>query len=153
MDAIGNDCLEKGNTFILMTKSCSFQAAACCFLQRKFKQWWSSTISTIWTKRITTSHLKPLNTKTTTYDVGYPSPGLRQTQKCGGVKPVNGILAPSLETRDTCTYLSPVIRTRNKCIWYVPQTPNKTPLLVGYSHIVEVRPYLHTKSKGTLKVP
>ena len=29
--------------------------------------------------------------KTTTYDVGNPSPGLRQAQKCGWVKPINGI--------------------------------------------------------------
>jgi len=29
--------------------------------------------------------------KTTTYDIGNPGPGLRQTQKCGGVMPVNGI--------------------------------------------------------------
>ena len=33
-----------------------------------------------------------LNTKMTmTYDVGNPDPDLRQVQKCGGVKPVNGI--------------------------------------------------------------
>ena len=29
--------------------------------------------------------------ETTTYDVGNPGHGLRQSQKCGGVKPVNGI--------------------------------------------------------------
>ena len=36
-------------------------------------------------------HLNSLNTKKTTiYDVGNPSPGLGQAQKCGGFKPVNG---------------------------------------------------------------
>ena len=35
-----------------------------------------------------TSHLNSLNTvKTMTYDVGNPSHGLGQAQKCGGVKP------------------------------------------------------------------
>ena len=29
--------------------------------------------------------------KITTYDVGNPGHDLRQSQKCGGVKPVNGI--------------------------------------------------------------
>jgi hypothetical protein len=29
--------------------------------------------------------------KTTTYDVGNLGPGFGQVQKCGGVKPVNGI--------------------------------------------------------------
>ena len=29
--------------------------------------------------------------KTTPYDIGNPVPGLQQTQKCGGGKPVNGI--------------------------------------------------------------
>jgi hypothetical protein len=40
-----------------------------------------------------TSHLHSLNTKkkTMTYDVGNPGPGLGQTQKCGRVRPVNGI--------------------------------------------------------------
>jgi hypothetical protein len=32
---------------------------------------------------------KPPNTKTTTYGVGNPGPGLGQAQKCDGVKPVN----------------------------------------------------------------
>ena len=31
-----------------------------------------------------------------TYDVGNPGPGLGQTQKCGEVKPVNGISILSL---------------------------------------------------------
>ena len=35
------------------------------------------------------NHFKPLNTKITTYGIGKPDPGLRQTEKCGGVKPVN----------------------------------------------------------------
>ena len=29
--------------------------------------------------------------KTTTHDIRNPDPGLEQTQKCGGGKPVNGI--------------------------------------------------------------
>jgi hypothetical protein len=38
-------------------------------------------------------YLKSLNTqKNTTYGVGNPGPGLGQTQKCGRVKSVNGIL-------------------------------------------------------------
>ena len=41
------------------------------------------------TKRTTTSHLKQLNTtKTTIFGVGNP----RGAQKCGGVKPVNGVI-------------------------------------------------------------
>ena len=45
------------------------------------------------TKRIITSDLKQLNTKkTTTYDVGNPSPDLGQTQKCGRVNPVKEII-------------------------------------------------------------
>ena len=40
-----------------------------------------------------TSHLHSLNTKkkTMTYDVGNAGPGLEQAQKCGRVRPVNGI--------------------------------------------------------------
>jgi hypothetical protein len=39
-----------------------------------------------------TSHLNSLNiTKTMTYDVGNPCSGFGQAQKCGWVKPVNGI--------------------------------------------------------------
>jgi len=34
--------------------------------------------------------------KLTTYSVGYQSPVLGQTQKCGGVKPVNLIPTPSI---------------------------------------------------------
>jgi len=59
-------------------------------MKRKFKQWRSPT-STKWT---ITSHpkLNSLNTKkTTTYEVGNPGLGLRQAQKCGGAKPINGI--------------------------------------------------------------
>ena len=38
------------------------------------------------------SYLIPLNTnQTTTYDVGNLGPGLGRAQKCGGIKPVNGI--------------------------------------------------------------
>ena len=29
-----------------------------------------------------------------TYDIGNPGPGLWRAQKCGGVKPVNGIPTP-----------------------------------------------------------
>ena len=44
-------------------------------------------------KQTITSHLNSLNIKkkTMTYDVGNPGPGLGQAQKCGRVKPVNGI--------------------------------------------------------------
>ena len=39
-----------------------------------------------------TSRLKQLNIKTTTTDdVGNPGPGFGQEQKCGGVKPINGM--------------------------------------------------------------
>ena len=45
------------------------------------------------TKWTTTSDLKQLNTKkTTTYDVGNPSPDLGQAQKCGRVNPVKEII-------------------------------------------------------------
>jgi hypothetical protein len=39
----------------------------------------------------TNNHLssQPKNTKTTTYGVGNPGPGLGQAQKCHRVKPVN----------------------------------------------------------------
>ena len=60
-------------------------------MKSKFKQRWS-TIPPISTKQTVTSHLSSLNTKkTTTYDAGYPGPGLGhvQTQKGGVVKPVN----------------------------------------------------------------
>jgi hypothetical protein len=40
------------------------------------------------TKRTIISHLTQKNM---TCDVGNPGPGLGQAQKCGGVKPVNGI--------------------------------------------------------------
>jgi hypothetical protein len=65
-------------------------------IKRKIKEWWSiiPSVSTKWT---TTSHLKSLNIKkTTTYDAGNPGPGLGQAQKCGGVKPDNGIPTPLL---------------------------------------------------------
>jgi hypothetical protein len=42
------------------------------------------------TKRTITSHLNSLDIKKT-FDVGNPHPGLTQTHKCGGVKPVNEI--------------------------------------------------------------
>jgi len=43
-------------------------------------------------KQTITSHLHSLNTKKTmTYDIGNPGPGLGQAQKCGWVKPFNGI--------------------------------------------------------------
>ena len=38
------------------------------------------------------SHLNSFNIKKTmTHDFGNPNPGLGQAQKCGGVKPANGI--------------------------------------------------------------
>ena len=41
---------------------------------------------------INNKHLNSLNTKKTmTYDVGNPNPDLGQAQRCGRVKPVNGI--------------------------------------------------------------
>jgi len=43
-------------------------------MKRKFKQWWSTT-PPISTTRTSTSHLNSLSIKTTTYDVGNPSPG------------------------------------------------------------------------------
>ena len=48
------------------------------------------------TKRTITSHLKSLKTikKIMTYGILKPSPSLGQAQKCGGVKPVNGIPNP-----------------------------------------------------------
>ena len=60
-------------------------------IKRKFKQWWS-TIPPISTKWPITSHHSSSNIKkkTSTYNVGNPSPGLWQAQKYGGVKPVNG---------------------------------------------------------------
>jgi len=62
-----------------------------CSMKRKLTQWWS-TIPPISTKWTTTSHFKLLNTKMImTYDIGNPVPGLGQTQKCGRVKPINGI--------------------------------------------------------------
>ena len=57
---------------------------------KKLKKWWS-TIPKIATKRIATSHLKPLNIKrSTTYDVGNSCSGLGQAHICGRVKPVIG---------------------------------------------------------------
>ena len=35
---------------------------------------------------------KNIKKKTMTYDTGNPDPGFGQTQKCGGVKLINGIL-------------------------------------------------------------
>ena len=56
-------------------------------MKRQFKQWWP----TISIKRTTTSHHKQLNTKKTTiYGVGNSGSSLRQAQRCGGVKWVNG---------------------------------------------------------------
>jgi hypothetical protein len=44
--------------------------------------------------------------KTTTYDVGNPGPCLGQTQKCGGVKPVNGLPTPADNWISNCnTYI------------------------------------------------
>jgi hypothetical protein len=47
-------------------------------------------------------HLISLNTKkATTYDVGNPDPVFGQAQKCGAVKPVNGIRVPTLSNGNT----------------------------------------------------
>ena len=45
-----------------------------------------------------------LNIKQTTiYDIGNPYPSLRQSQKCGGVKPVNGcVILIELGKPDHC---------------------------------------------------
>jgi len=52
------------------------------------------------TNRPITYHLNFLNRqKTTTYGVGNLGPGFGHAQKCGGVKPVNGISNPPLENR------------------------------------------------------
>jgi len=57
-----------------------------------------STIPTMSKNRPITSHLNSLNRQsTTTYGVGNLGPGLGHAQKCGGVKPVNGIPNPPLE--------------------------------------------------------
>jgi hypothetical protein len=72
----------------------------------KFKQWWS-TIPPISTKQTVSYNFKSLNIKkTTAYDVGNPCLGLRQAQKCGRDKLVNGI--PSL-----CTCLEDEVLNMN----------------------------------------
>jgi hypothetical protein len=61
-------------------------------MKREIKQYWS-TISSISTKRTTTSHLKSLSLnakKTMTYGIGNPCPSFGQAQQCGGVKLFNG---------------------------------------------------------------
>jgi hypothetical protein len=59
----------------------------------KRKLWkWRWTITSITTKRTTTSHHNSLNIKITTqYDVENSDAGLEQAEKRGGVKPVNVI--------------------------------------------------------------
>ena len=59
----------------------------------KRKLWrWRWTITSITTKRTTTSHHNSLNIKMTTqYDVENSDAGLEQAEKRGGVKPVNVI--------------------------------------------------------------
>ena len=82
-------------------------------MKRKFKQWWS-----IIPQISTTSDLKSLNTKkVTTYDIRHPGPGLRQAQKCGGVKLVNGIPAPPLYYY--CLNSNCVCRQKNDKIEYL----------------------------------
>jgi hypothetical protein len=44
------------------------------------------------TKNHVSSQILEQKNKTTTYEVGNPGPGWGQAQKCGGVKPVNGII-------------------------------------------------------------
>jgi hypothetical protein len=59
-------------------------------MKRKFKTVMVSNPTNI---NKTNNHLSPSLTehiKTMPYDIGNPCPGLGQTQKCGGVKPVNG---------------------------------------------------------------
>jgi len=60
---------------------------------RKFKQR-LSTIPSISTKLATTSHLKSISQKDHRYTDGNSSHGLKQAQKYGRVKPVNGITTP-----------------------------------------------------------
>ena len=61
-------------------------------MKRKFKQWRSTILPTS-TNQTITSDIKSLNIKKTMiYDGGNPGPGLRQAQKCGGVKLVHGQL-------------------------------------------------------------
>ena len=54
-----------------------------------FKHWWS-TIPPLSTKRITTSHIKPLYTKRLLQCIVLEIPGLKQAQPCGGVKHLMG---------------------------------------------------------------
>ena len=83
-----------------------------CNFEKKGKTVIWSTLPPILTKWTNfTSNLKSLNIKKTiTYDIGNPTPGWRQTQKCGRDKQVNEIptLLPSwqldLQGQYTCTY-------------------------------------------------
>jgi hypothetical protein len=54
--------------------------------------------------------------KTTTYDVGNPGPGLGQTHKCGGVKPVNewGSNPPKFQKLKVC---SPLRTDKKGTLW------------------------------------
>jgi len=61
-------------------------------MKRNFKQLMVKHIPPISAKRSITSRLK----KTTTYEVGNPGPVFEQTQKCGGVKPLNFNGTPTL---------------------------------------------------------
>jgi hypothetical protein len=66
------------------------------FMKRQLNQWWS-TFPQILAKWTITFHQESLNIKKTMrYDVENLCPGLRQGQKCGEVKPVNGISWKSL---------------------------------------------------------
>jgi hypothetical protein len=55
-------------------------------MKRKFKQFHQCKI-----KQTDTSHILNTKKKTMEYGVGNPCPGLRQEQKCGRIKPFNGI--------------------------------------------------------------
>jgi hypothetical protein len=84
-------------------------------MKRKFKQWWS-----IIPQISTTSDLKSLNTKkVTTYDIWHPGPGLRQAQKCWGVKLVNGIPTPAPPLYYYFLYRNCVCRQKNDKIEYL----------------------------------
>jgi hypothetical protein len=55
-------------------------------MKRKFKQFHQCKI-----KQTDTSHILNTKKKTMEYGVVNPCPGLRQAQKCGRIKPFNGI--------------------------------------------------------------
>jgi hypothetical protein len=61
-------------------------------------------------------HLSPQHTeqnKTTTYDIGNPSPGLAQVQKCGRVQPVKGVKDGAMLLKNICSIFICLY-----CIWF-----------------------------------